>query len=368
MVFHWKDITHPYAGGAERLLHLLMKEMVPLGHSITWFCSKYEGGKCEETVDGIQIVRNGGQFSVYLRAVLFYLKNKGKIDVVVDNITGVPWFTPLYSSKPKIAIIYHVGKKETFFTELPAMKGLIGYPLAFAGWFAERVVPLFYSSVPFVTFSDDTKKDLVSLGIEPNHIFIAQEGINLSNYKAGKTKDSFSHVLYVGRLVKNKGIDYLIESMKIVIRDIPNAKLSIIGTGPFEARLKKLVSDLELKGVVSFRGYVSEGEKVELLQKAHVLVHPSLREGWATPVIEANACGTPAIGANVIGINSTIKEGTTGFLFTYGDIQELANKLVLLLSDSALRSEMGRNALKWAIYFDKNITVKRFIRILETVG
>jgi glycosyltransferase involved in cell wall biosynthesis len=365
MVFHWKDITHPYAGGAERLLHLLMKEMVPLGYSITWFCSKYAGSKCEETVDGIQIVRNGGQFSVYLRAVLFYLKNKGKTNVVVDNITGVPWFTPLYSSKPKIAIIYHVGKKETFFTELPAMKGLIGYPLAFAGWMAESVVPLLYCNVPFVTFSDDTKKDLVSLGIESNHIFIAQEGINLSNYQPGKIKDVFSHILYVGRLVKNKGVDHLIESMKIVTREIPNAKLSIVGTGPFEAKLKKLVDDLELNNAVSFRGYVSEEEKVGLLQKAHVLVHPSLREGWATPVIEANACGIPAVGADVTGINCTIKDGVTGFLFPYGNVNELANKIIIMLKDEKIREEMGHNALNWAQKFDDKRTILRFSNILK---
>ena len=97
LVFHWKDITHPYAGGAERLFHQLMKETKSLGHSVIWFCSRYENSREKEYIDGINVVRRGGQFSVYLQALFFYLKNRKKIDLVIDNITGVPWFTPLYS-------------------------------------------------------------------------------------------------------------------------------------------------------------------------------------------------------------------------------------------------------------------------------
>jgi glycosyltransferase involved in cell wall biosynthesis len=95
---------------------------------------------------------------------------------------------------------------------------------------------------------------------------------------------------------------------------------------------------------------------------------PSLREGWATPVIEANACGTPAIGTNVAGVRSTIINGVTGFLFPYGDSKELDNIISRLLSNNALREELGGNALKWAQRFDQELTIKRFIKILNHLG
>lgn len=368
LVFHWKDITHPYAGGAERLLHQLMKEMTPLGHSVVWFCSRYENSKEEERVDGINVVRRGGQFSVYLHAIFFYLKNRKKTDLVIDNITGVPWFTPVYCSRPKVAIVYHVGTKKTFFLELPAMQGLIGYLLALVGWLAECMVPVLYKNVPFITFSEDTKNDLTHLGVNEDHILVAQEGIELTKYGLGKERNSFPLIIYVGRLVRNKGVEYLIRAMTFVLQRVPDAKLSIVGRGFFEAKLKELVADLRLEESMTFHGYVSEDEKIELLQRAHVLVMPSLREGWATPVIEANACGTPAIGTNVMGVKSTIINGVTGFLVPYADVKELASKITIILSNYELRKRMNCNALKWAQRFDQDLMIQRFVKILSSLG
>jgi glycosyltransferase involved in cell wall biosynthesis len=346
----------------------LMKEIIPLGHSVVWFCSGYENSREEEYIDGINFVRRGGQFSVYLHAIFFYLKNRKKIDLVIDNITGVPWFTPLYSSRPKVAVIYHVGTKETFFIELPAKQGLVGYFLALVGWLAECMVPVLYKNVPFITFSEDTKNDLVHLGVYENHIFVAQEGIMLNKYKASKDRKGSPLIIYVGRFVKNKGIEHLIRAMATIVPHIPDAKLSLVGRGPFEGKLKELVANLRLERNVTFHGYVPENDKIKLLQRAHVLVMPSLREGWATPVIEANACGTPAIGTNVAGVRSTIINGVTGFLFPYGDSKELDNIISRLLSNNALREELGGNALKWAQRFDQELTIKRFIKILNHLG
>ena len=368
LVFHWKDITHPYAGGAERVFHQLMKETKSLGHSVIWFCSRYENSREKEYIDGINVVRRGGQFSVYLHALFFYLKNRKEIDLVIDNIIGVPWFTPLYSSKPKVAIIYHMGGKETFFIELPAMKGLIGYFLALVGWLVECMVPVLYKNVPFITFSEDTKNYLTHLGVHENHIFVAQEGIALTKYKLGEERDGFPRIIYIGRLVRNKGVECLIRAMTIVVQHFPDAELSIVGRGFFEAKLKELVADLELKESVTFHGYVSEDEKIKLLQRVHVLVMPSLREGWATPVIEANACGTPAIGTNVMGVKNTIINGVTGFLVPPGDVKELASKITIILSNYELRKRMGDNAIRWAQKFDERLMIQKFTKALEHLG
>jgi glycosyltransferase involved in cell wall biosynthesis len=363
LILHWKDITHPYAGGAENVLHKLAKQL-SLKHSVIWFCGMYKGSKEVEFIDGVRIVRKGGPISVYPSAVLFYLKNRKKFDIIIDSITGVPWFTPLYCRKPKVAVIYHLGRKETFFIELPAMQGLKGYFLAVLAYIAESSIGCLYKAIPFITFSEDTKNELVNIGIPKTHIYVAQEGISLTDYGPGR-KDDFPHIIYVGRMVRNKGVEFLIKAMRIVVQRIPNAKLSLIGRGYFEDKLIRLIRELKLEDHVTFHGYVSEREKIRLLQRAHILVMPSLREGWATPVIEANACGTPAIGSNVPGIRSAIIDGVTGLVVPYGNIKELAEKIIILLTNHSLHQRMSENAMKWAQNFDQRVMIQKFIKIID---
>jgi glycosyltransferase involved in cell wall biosynthesis len=362
LVFHWRDIRNPEAGGAEKVLFDFLKEMTKLGIKIIVISPKFAGCKSEEIVDGIRIIRLGHKYSVYVYAVLFYILHlKKKIDLVLDNITGVPWFTPLYIKKPKVAIIYHLGRKETFFTEFPTMAGRIGYVLATISWIAEKTIPILYKNVSFITLSKDTKRDLVRLGLSEEQIHVVQEGIDFSTYKPGNEKSIFPHIIYVGRLIKAKGVGTLIKSIDMVTKLIPNVKLSIVGRGYFENELRKLTKKLNLEEKVIFHGYISEEEKIKLLQKAHILVMSSLREGWATPVIEANACGTPAIGTDVIGVKSTIKDGVTGLLFPYGDIKKLADKIIYLVANNKLRKQMSENAVQWASNFSRKRMIMNFI-------
>jgi len=366
LVLHWRDIKNPSAGGSENVLHKILKEMVKLGFNVIMISSKFIGCKDQEIIDGIKIVRLGSKYSVYILAALYYIFYlRRKVNLVLDSITGIPWFTPLYVKKSKIALIYHLGKKETFFIELPNMAKIFGYILAVVALIAESLIPILYKNVPFITFSEDTKNDLTHFGIPRKHIFVVQEGIDISHYKPCDFKDNFPHIIYVGRLVKNKGVDILIKSLKLVVRIFPNVKLSIVGRGYFENNLRKLVKNLELEDNVVFHGYISESKKVKLLQRAHILVMPSLREGWATPVIEANACGTPAIGTNVRGVKSAIIDGVTGFLVPYGDIKELADKIIILLSKREFRQKIARNAIYWAKNFDQEIMIQKFINIIN---
>jgi glycosyltransferase involved in cell wall biosynthesis len=244
------------------------------------------------------------------------------------------------------------------------MQGLKGYFLAVLAYIAESSIGCLYKAIPFITFSEDTKNELVNIGIPKTHIYVAQEGISLTDYGPGR-KDDFPHIIYVGRMVRNKGVEFLIKAMRIVVQRIPNAKLSLIGRGYFEDKLIRLIRELKLEDHVTFHGYVSEREKIRLLQRAHILVMPSLREGWATPVIEANACGTPAIGSNVPGIRSAIIDGVTGLVVPYGNIKELAEKIIILLTNHSLHQRMSENAMKWAQNFDQRVMIQKFIKIID---
>src|SRR5262249_41476916 len=112
--------------------------------------------------------------------------------------------------------------------------------------------------------------------------------------------------------------------------------------------LARLTGELGLDGAVRFAGFLPHEEKVRLLQSAHVVVNPSVKEGWGLTNVEANACGTVCVAADSPGLRDSVKDGTTGLLYPWGDVDALAERVVRLLDDPAVRRRMEVEALAWA--------------------
>jgi len=95
---NWRDITHPWAGGAEVHIHEVAQRWVRRGHEVTLLCGKYQNCLNDEVIDGVKIIRRGGLCTVYTQAMKEYLWNlrKREYDYVIDDINGVPFFTPTY--------------------------------------------------------------------------------------------------------------------------------------------------------------------------------------------------------------------------------------------------------------------------------
>ena len=313
-ILHWRDILNPESGGAENLLFRIAQELASRGLQVTWFSPKFRGSRIVDRVRGVVIHRFGGRYNAYLLACLFYLIRWRKhFDLFVDSITGVPWLTPLYARQARLAVIYHLGRKETFLRDLHRL-GVRGYVFAVLAMIAESSIPFLYRNTDVLTFSQDTRNELLKSGLHPRRVFVAQEGIELERYTPNFGKPSRPTIVYVGRLVATKGIKHLLHATKKIKQRIPNVRLIVMGRGYLERELRELCVYLGLDGNVEFTGYVSDEQKTAILRGAHVLVMPSLREGWATSVLEANACGTPAVGTDVPGVRGTIVDGVTGFL------------------------------------------------------
>jgi hypothetical protein len=112
LILNWKDIKHPHAGGAEMLTHELAKRLVAKGHNVFLFVSHFTGGKHKEVIDGISIIREGKpdlrafHNSVHYKAYNYYQKHfKGKIDVVIDEPHGMPFFSKFYVREKVIALV-----------------------------------------------------------------------------------------------------------------------------------------------------------------------------------------------------------------------------------------------------------------------
>jgi len=155
-------------------------------------------------------------------------------------------------------------------------------------------------------------------------------------------------VLFVGRLISLKGLQYLIRAMTRVVNRCPDARLVIVGEGQEHRHLAELTSQLALEGYVTFQGGLAHEDVIRFMRAADVFVLPSLTEPFGIVLVEAMSCGLPLVASNVMGIPSIVEEGINGFLVPPGDERALADRITQLLTDPAEAAAIGRRNIEMA--------------------
>jgi glycosyltransferase involved in cell wall biosynthesis len=364
LALNWQDLSNPLAGGAEVHLEELLRRIASRGHQVTLLCSSYDSAAPEETVNGIRIIRRGNRFNFNLVAP-FYLRklaSENKFDVMIEDINKIPFYTPLYLDLPTLVVVPHLFST-TVFREINFLLGLYIY-------LAEKPLVSIYRGRKFNVISESTADDIAGRGIPRSDISVVHCGIDngFYSYDPNVTKYSRPTILYLGRIKKYKSIDHLIMAFGKILEKIPEAHLKIVGSGDYVDKLKTLVSKMNLDSSVDFPGFVSSDEKVEILRRSHVAVYPSLKEGWGLTNIEANACGTAVVAANVPGLKDSVEHDNTGYLYEYGNIDQLAESLEMILNNSNTRSRFEKGGLQWARDFDWDTAADEFYGILEEVA
>lgn len=362
LIFNWQDITHPLSGGAEVHLHETYSRIAAMGHQVTLFCSSYDGAKPTEELNGIKVIREGGRFLfnyVVMKKYFTTFKNQ-KFDLVVDDLNKIPFYTPAYVREPILGEIHHLLGTSVFKETI--------FPLASYVYLAERAALPMYKKIHFMVHSPSTYQECLSLGFDIEKVHHVHYGVNHQLFrKTGVGKSLIPLVGALGRLKKYKSFDHLIEAFAIVKKEIPNAHLVIVGDGDDKPRLMSLVHTLGLTESVTFTGFVSEEEKVDWLNRMHIAVNTSIKEGWGLTAIEANACGTPTVSSNVQGLRDAVVDGGTGLLYEYGNREKLAEKIILLLRDEHLRNRLAENALHRSKEFDWQTGAEKTMEVIERV-
>lgn len=358
LILNWRDLKHPLAGGAEISTHEHAKRWIKAGHSVIQFSSSVVNRKSEEIVDGIQIVRRGNHYTVHLQAFFYYLKYlRGKVDLVIDEFHFIPFFTPLYIKERKLAFI-HETAEEVWFKNQP-------FPINILGFLLEPLFFKLYRKVPFITVSDSTKRDLIRFGINEDNIYVIYNGIKTVNSKSPKEK--IPTIIYLGRLAKDKGTEDAILAFYKAQKTLKKLKLWIVGREEREGYLKKLksmVNKLHLNKKVMFWGFVCEKTKFDLLKRAWVHIHPSIKEGWGLTVIEAGSCETPTIAYNVSGLRDSILDNKTGLLSNKNP-DDLVDKILKVFQDPILYNKLKKNALIWSKKFNWEDSTKKSLDLIN---
>ncbi len=352
LIINWRDITHPWAGGAERHIHELSKQFIRIGNRVTLLCGGFKGAKKKEQIDGINIIRVGNTYSIFLYAPIYYLfgLRAKKYDLIIEVSHGLPFFTPLFCRAPKTLIVHH-NHKTLWKTEFPQIWR--------AGSFIEdKITPIIYKNIVTVTLSESTKEQLERM--EFKKIYAILPGIR--PVKPKFKKNATPLILYLGRLRKYKRVDLLLRIYQRMKVKVSNLELIIAGDGQDRQRLKNLVEKMDLRGIL-FKGFVTEDEKIRLLQKSWVLAFPSSIEGWGLVVLEAAACGTPTVGFRVSGVSEAIKHGKSGFLADSED--EFEQKLFKILKNKNLRDKLSKGALGWVKNFSWEKSCRSFMEAIS---
>ena len=156
-------------------------------------------------------------------------------------------------------------------------------------------------------------------------------------------------ILFVGRLVKRKGVEDLLVAFRALRSELPDSKLEIVGDGPELLRLMRLTNEMNLSEHVNFYGKLRGDSLLDRYRAADVFVMPSRRtktdvEGFGTVFLEAGMFGKPSIGTRSGGIPEAVMDNETGLLIEEGDILALKASLEKLLKDENLRLRLGRQA------------------------
>lgn len=337
-------MRNPEAGGAELHLHEILTRLVAKGHRATLFATRFPGATEFDSYDGIDVVRHGSWYNANftLPGVVASYVARERADLVLEDINKIPFLMPLRTQVPVMPIIPHLFGSTVFRETNPLFATYV--------YLWELLIPRVYRDCRFAVISPSTKTDLVRRGVPEKHVDVVLCGLDHSRYRVLEHMDRYEEptIVHFGRLRKYKGVEIVLRTYAKIRRRISDARLIVIGDGPDLPRLKNVASSIGIDDGVRFTGRVPIGELVEILNRSHLFINASPKEGWGLTVVEANACGVPVIGSNRPGLMDSILHEKTGYLVEYGDVDAMAERAIAVLSDPVLWTRLSAAGMEWA--------------------
>ena len=209
----------------------------------------------------------------------------------------------------------------------------------------------------------------------PGRYTIIPNGVDLDRFSCGVSPiDEFGdgkiNILFVGRLEKRKGLNYLLEAHKQIKQEIPDSRLIVVGPGTrLRNKYEKRVAQNGLKDVF-FVGCVSHDELPRYYKTADIVCAPATgKESFGIVLLEAMALGKPVVATNIDGYASIMTHGAEGLLVPPRDEKALAQALISLMESKSLRQQMGARGILTAAEYDWKRVVQRvldyYVKVLD---
>jgi glycosyltransferase involved in cell wall biosynthesis len=363
----WRDTGHPQGGGSETYLQRIGAHLAASGVRVTLRTARYPGAQRREVIDGVQIDRAGGPYTVYVwaglamvlaRVGLGPLRN-ARPDVVIDTQNGLPFMARLAFGRRVTVLVHHCHRE---------LWPVAGWLMSRVGWFVESTVsPWLHRRNQYVTVSLPSARDLTDLGVNADRVAVVRNGLDEAPADTlDLPKSATPRVVVLSRLVPHKQIEDALDAVARLRQDLPDLHLDVVGGGWWEDRLVAHADSLGVSDAVTFHGHVDELAKHQLLQRSWVHLLPSCKEGWGLAVTEAAQHAVPTIGYRSSGgLTDSIVDGVTGLLVD--DKDELVMRLEQLLGDDVLREQLGVKAQLRSAEFSWRQSADAMHEVLESV-
>ena len=296
------DAIYPYVnGGGEKRIYELSKRLVAQGHEVHLFGVKWWDGSDIIEKEGMVLHGVCGKMELYVNgrrsiseAIIFSVKLlphlvKERYDII--DVTAFPYFScfttrliSIYKGTPMIITWHEVWGD--YWYEYMGKSGFFGKTIEYV---ASKL------GKKSIAVSRMTENNLELLGIDKGNIHMIPNGVDIKRINSIPPSTVKCDIIFVGRLIKEKNVDILLEAINIIREDFPYVQCHIIGGGPERGRLVDLTVEYGLIGTVRFFEFMEHDEVIARIKSSKMLVLPSSREGFGMVVIEAFACGAPVI-------------------------------------------------------------------------
>ncbi len=362
----------PIGGGAGKASANLARELVGRGQEVSVLTAHFAGLPRETRQDGLHILRikalrrrldrsSALEQIVFMFASSFHtlaLLRKWRPDVIIAFF-GVPsgaaaWCANIFSGIPYFVSL-RGGDVPGFRPYDFAMYHRLVAPLLRTIW--RRSSGLVANSRGLKNLAEAFDSD-VPIEIIPN-------GVDLQRYTPGDRDWDPPRLLFVGRLVYQKGIDILLEALRGL--ESHPWELSLVGDGPGNASLRSLAQEYGISDRVDFVSWLDGDALLDQYQGANLFVFPSRHEGMPNAVLEAMACGLPVIATRIAGNEELVIDGENGLLVPPEDPDALRDAIYALLDAPAVRQQMGAASRQHvATHYSWGKVAEDFLTLIES--
>ena len=371
------DAIYPYnMGGADKRLWELARKLAENGeHEVHIYGMKWWDGDDVIVSDnvilhgvcdvyelysdsGVRSIKEAMMFSVKVLPHLL----KDEYDIIDCN--QFPYF-PCISGK--IASV--IKRKPLVITWLEVWDTYWYDYLGKTGGTIGKLIEKFTMGLPhsIVAVSNKTRDDLIRCGVRPERVEVVPVGIDLERIMRIAPSNDTADILFAGRLIYEKRIDVLIESIALLKKELPAVTCRIIGDGPERENLETLVSRRGLNDNVEFMGFIDQDGLIGYMKSSKAFVLPSVREGFGLVIVEANACRLPVVSIqhDMSAVSELIRDGVSGFLVNELSADRIAHVVLPLITNDLLRQRLAEEGYEMSRTYGWSDVSKRVIDIYQ---
>lgn len=348
------DYFPPHIGGVEQVTLHVAEELTKLGHRVAVLTLNTCNASPIEDFHGIHVYRAkpieltnalGVQSTISTEVVKLMrdVCRREQSDILhANNLYFYTTFAACLNLKalgiPMVTTL-HIGS-------ISELEGIARYA---AKLYARSIGRwILANSSHIIAVSQAVKRDAEIMGIDSSKVSVVPNAVDDIKFLPSSRRhdhDGVIRVGFVGRLISNKGPQYLVEAAPYILRDFSNVQFQVVGAGPMLQGLQHRAHQLGVEHSFRFLGTVPSVP--EFMHSCDIIVRPSLTDGMPLTVLETMACGIPTVASRVGGTPEVLEDGFTGCLVEPRNVVQLASRISMLVADPKLRATMGSRARRF---------------------